>query len=138
MSLGISDAIPSNSHLLPPTTASVITAYKSLIHLLVPLSASILHGAPSIFPTLLLSFYRLSTSKHFPFKPHLPHPHMALSALPSKQFTEPLTTTALKLVLKIQDFFICNYLKLLCSCIHKNVVPTIPKPCKRKTDNISR
>lgn len=35
---------------------------------------------------------RLGTPKHFPFKPHLPHPHIALSALLNKQSTEHLTT----------------------------------------------
>lgn len=49
--------------------------------------------------------------KHFPFKPHLPHHHMALSALPNKQFTEPLTTTTLKPVLSVSCGNVSCFLK---------------------------
>ncbi len=103
-------------HFLPPTAAADTTTHKSLICLLVPLTyilsfASTLHVAHSVFPILLHSLHRLGTPKHFPFKPHLPHPHMALSALLNKQFTEPLTTTTLKPALTVSCGIISCFLK---------------------------
>lgn len=105
---------------LPPS-ATDATIHKSLIHLHVPLvitlnSASNLHAAHSIFPVLLHRLYCLCTPKHFPFKPHLPHPHMALSALQNKQVSEPLTTTPLKPVLTISCGIISCFLKSVAIC----------------------
>lgn len=94
------------------------TTHRSLIQLLVPQSytqssASNFYVAHSTFPIVLHS---LSTPKHFPFKPHLPHPHMALSALLNKQLTEPLTTTALKPVLTVSCGIISCFLKSAAIC----------------------
>lgn len=62
------------------------------------------------------SLHRLSTPKHFPFKPHLPHPHMALSALLNKQVTEPLTTTTLETVLTVSCGIMSCFLKSAAIC----------------------
>lgn len=69
-----------------------------------------------MFPILLHSLRRLTTPKHFPFKPHQPHPHMALSTLLNKQFSEPLTTTALKPVLTVSCGIISCFLKSAAIC----------------------
>lgn len=84
------------------------------------------HAAHSVFPILLHS---LSTPKHFPFKPHVPHPHMALSALLNKQFTEPLTTATLKPVLSfLWDYQLfpplCRLFANLCPPLAQYSVPS--------------
>lgn len=85
------------------------------IHVLVPLIYTLSSASIQALASPVL-LHRLATPKHFPVRPQLPHPHMAPSALLSKQFTEPLTTTSCKPTLTVSCGIISCFLKSATIC----------------------